>query len=29
VMPFRYGLCEDQGRWARFLLDGEARVPVR
>jgi len=27
--PFRYGLCEDQGRWARFQLDGEARIPVR
>jgi inner membrane protein len=29
VMPFRYGLCENQGRWARFRLDGETRIPVR
>jgi len=27
--PFRYGLCEGQGHWARFALEGETRVPVR
>ena len=30
VVPFRYGLCgEGPGRWTPFLLDGDARIPVR